>query len=99
MMPAKSLRIAAFALATHALCASAGAAAQSDEARNLNELRNTVVNLLQGLVEKGVLTREQAAAMVNAAQSTPTNAIYFSNFILLFLLLLLQFNLSRVSKH
>ena len=67
MIAAKSLRIAAFALATQALCAVAGAA-PSDEARNLNELRNTVVNLLQGLVEKGVLTREQAEAMVNAAQ-------------------------------
>lgn len=41
---------------------------QSQEERNLNELRNTVVNLLQGLVQKGVLTREQAEAMVKAAQ-------------------------------
>jgi len=43
-------------------------AAQTKEERSLQELRNTVVNLLQGLVEKGVLTREQAQAMVQAAQ-------------------------------
>ena len=42
--------------------------AQGREERNLNELRNTVVNLLQGLVQRGVLTREQAEAMVKAAQ-------------------------------
>ncbi len=30
------------------------------ETRSLNELRNTVVNLLQGLVEKGTCTRERA---------------------------------------
>jgi polyhydroxyalkanoate synthesis regulator phasin len=50
-------------------CASvAGAAAADPEARSLNELRNTVVNLLQGLVERGVLTREQAEKMVQDAQ-------------------------------
>lgn len=41
---------------------------RAQEERNLNELRNTVVNLLQGLVQRGVLTREQAEAMVKAAQ-------------------------------
>jgi len=43
--------------------------AQAREERNLNELRNTVVNLLQGLVQRGVLTREQAEAMVKEAQN------------------------------
>jgi len=43
-------------------------AAPSDEQRNLEELRNTVVNLLQSLVERGVLTREQAEALVKSAQ-------------------------------
>ncbi len=66
-MSAKSLRTAAFVIAAQLGCASA-IAAQSDEARSLNELRNTVVNLLQTLVERGVVTREQAEAMVNAAQ-------------------------------
>jgi polyhydroxyalkanoate synthesis regulator phasin len=39
------------------------------EQKNLTELRNTVVNLLQALVERGVVTRDQAAAMVRDAQS------------------------------
>jgi polyhydroxyalkanoate synthesis regulator phasin len=65
--PFAALAIAALPIATLALCSSAEAA-QSQEARNLNELRNTVVNLLQTLVERGVLSRDQAEAMVNAAQ-------------------------------
>jgi polyhydroxyalkanoate synthesis regulator phasin len=44
-------------------------AAQSAEGRSLTELRNTVVNLLQGLVERGILTREQAQQMVRDAQT------------------------------
>ena len=71
-MSAKSYRIAAqlIALLTAVgIAASAnGATDAASETRNLNELRNTVVNLLQGLVERGVLTREQAEAMVSAAQ-------------------------------
>jgi len=51
------------------MCAGAAHAAQSSEERRLSELRNTVVNLLQGLVERGVLTREQAEKMVADAQS------------------------------
>src|SRR6478609_930959 len=47
---------------------AAFAQAGSAEERNLTELRNTVVNLLQALVERGVLTREQAQAMVQDAQ-------------------------------
>jgi hypothetical protein len=35
----------------------------------MEELRNTVVNLLKGLVDKGILTREQAEQMVREAQS------------------------------
>src|SRR5262249_28756881 len=38
------------------------------EERSLDELRNTVVNLLQALVEKGVVSREQAELMVKQAQ-------------------------------
>jgi hypothetical protein len=41
---------------------------QSQEERNLDELRNTVINLLQSLVQRGILTREQADALVKAAQ-------------------------------
>ena len=39
-----------------------------DERQSLEELRNTVVNLLNALVEQGVITREKAAQMVKAAQ-------------------------------
>jgi polyhydroxyalkanoate synthesis regulator phasin len=42
--------------------------ANASEAQSLEELRNTVINLLDGLVQKGVLTREQAQAMVKDAQ-------------------------------
>jgi polyhydroxyalkanoate synthesis regulator phasin len=48
--------------------ASVAQAASDQEARALEELRNTVVNLLQGLVDRGVLTREQAEKMVQDAQ-------------------------------
>jgi hypothetical protein len=44
-------------------------AAQSSEQRSLNELRNTVINLLQGLVDRGVLTQDQAERMVADAQA------------------------------
>jgi polyhydroxyalkanoate synthesis regulator phasin len=40
----------------------------ADEARPLEEVRNTVVNLLDALVQKGVMTREQAQEMVREAQ-------------------------------
>jgi len=50
-------------LATHTV-----AAAQSQEEQRLEELRNTVVNLLQALVQRGVITREQADAMVKQAE-------------------------------
>lgn len=42
---------------------------RADEVQGLEELRNTVVNLLEALVQKGVMTREQAQAMVAQAQS------------------------------
>jgi hypothetical protein len=47
-------------------------AASDAETRSMNELRNTVVNLLQGLVQRGVLTRDQAEAMVRDAQAKAT---------------------------
>lgn len=53
---------------------SGAQAAQPSEKRALDELRNTVVNLLKGLVERGVLTREQAEAMVADAQTAATQA-------------------------
>jgi hypothetical protein len=40
----------------------------ADERQSLEELRNTVVNLLQALVDQGVMTREKAQQLVKAAQ-------------------------------
>jgi len=40
----------------------------ADERQSLEELRNTVINLLQVLVEQGVLSKEKAAQMVKSAQ-------------------------------
>ena len=54
----------AAACAALLMCAGVAQSAQSPDERRLNELRNTVVNLLQGLVERGVITREQAEKMV-----------------------------------
>jgi hypothetical protein len=42
--------------------------ALADAARSLDEVRNTVVNLLDALVQQGVVTREQAQQMVAQAQ-------------------------------
>ena len=62
-------RLVSTAIGIALLGAMPFANAAQDEARSLNELRNTVVNLLQGLVDRGVLTREQAAKMVADAQN------------------------------
>ncbi len=43
--------------------------AHADEAKSLDEVRNTVINLLDALVQKGVMTKEQAQQMVAEAQS------------------------------
>ena len=40
----------------------------ADERQSLEELRGTVINLLQTLVEQGVLTRDKAAQLVKQAQ-------------------------------
>ncbi|MEZ5500750.1 MAG: putative porin [Steroidobacteraceae bacterium] len=60
-------RCAAISLTLLLVAHHAGAAAT--EERSLTELRNTVVNLLQALVERGVVSREQAEAMVRDAQN------------------------------
>jgi hypothetical protein len=63
MSNAKALRLA--------VLLALGLAAQSspaDERQSLEELRNTVTNLLQALVDQGVISREKAQQMVKAAQ-------------------------------
>jgi Putative porin len=59
---------AASALALLLLGPAARAAEDPAEQQSLGELRNTVVNLLQAMVEKGLLTREQAQQLVKQAQ-------------------------------
>lgn len=62
-------RSAATLLLTSLLtCSAAMADPPSAEERSLTELRNTISNLLQALVDRGVLTREQAETMVKSAQ-------------------------------
>ncbi len=53
----KKLRLSVAAAVVGILATSA---ASADEKQSLEELRNTVINLLQALVAKGVMTREQA---------------------------------------
>ncbi len=40
----------------------------TEERQSIEELRNTVINLLQALVDQGVISREKAEQMVKAAQ-------------------------------
>jgi len=56
------------ALAMLWLAPALPAAETGSQQQSLEELRNTVVNLLQALVEKGLLTREQAQVLVKQAQ-------------------------------
>jgi len=51
------------------LAATQADSLEAREERELLELRNTVVNLLQSLVERGVLTREDAESMIAKAQA------------------------------
>jgi hypothetical protein len=66
MFTAKLLRAMAASIALAA--APVVACLAADERQSLEELRNTVVNLLQALVDQGVMTREKAAQLVKAAQ-------------------------------
>jgi hypothetical protein len=54
----------ALALASPALSATDA----TSERQSLEEIRNTVVNLLRALVDKGLMTREQAESLVKQAQ-------------------------------
>jgi hypothetical protein len=67
-MSARRLTGAAGLAALVFLAPLAQAADGAPEQQSLEELRNTVVNLLQALVDKGLLTREQAQALVKQAQ-------------------------------
>jgi hypothetical protein len=63
-------RLAAAIVAAMVLAVARVQAADSvSEQQSLEELRNTVVNLLQALVDKGLMTREQAQQLVQQAQT------------------------------
>ena len=64
------MKVSCFVVAalTLGMLLSRAALAEPAEERSLTELRNTVVNLLQALVDRGVITREQADEMVKKAQ-------------------------------
>lgn len=61
-------KIPGMALLAAALAVMPLLEAAADERQSLEELRNTVINLLQTLVDQGVITREKAAQLVKAAQ-------------------------------
>lgn len=50
------------------LAASAVSAQAAEPSNSIEEVRNTVINLLEALVQRGVMTREQAQTMVTQAQ-------------------------------
>jgi hypothetical protein len=66
MFTAKFLRASAASMAL--ALAPVVACLAADERQSLEELRNTVINLLQALVDQGVITREKAEQMVKSAQ-------------------------------
>ena len=68
----RSTLAAAVALAL--VTASSPAFSQTAEKQSLEEVRNTVINLLEALVQKGIMTRDQAAAMVASAQEKASAA-------------------------
>jgi len=69
MIARVSRRLTAILLSAFLLAPALHAqSAPGAERQSLDELRNTVINLLESLVQRGVLTREQADALVKAAQ-------------------------------
>src|SRR5271163_2584540 len=66
MFNAKAMR--AMAVSMSLVLAPAIASRAADERQSLEELRNTVINLLQALVDQGVISRDKAEQMVKSAQ-------------------------------
>ncbi len=65
-----ALRFRAAVAAALILGSSPGAfASEGVDEQSLGELRNTIVNLLQAMVDKGLLTKEQAELLVKQAQT------------------------------
>jgi hypothetical protein len=66
MLTPRALRAATAMLA---LALAPALAHADDERQSLEELRNTLVNLLQALVDQGVISKERAQQLVKAAQA------------------------------
>lgn len=64
----KASRFLTAAIAAACLAAPWPAAHAASEQQSLEELRNTVVNLLQALVDQGLISREKASELVKRAQ-------------------------------
>lgn len=67
-MPCNHRLAAAVALALAVSSPTLRAADDAAQRQSLEEVRNTVINILQALVDKGLLTREQAQQLVKQAQ-------------------------------
>jgi hypothetical protein len=67
-----SFRFVRALIAAACMAAPVAAAYGATEQQTLEELRNTIVNLLQALVEQGVMSREKAADLVRRAQEKAT---------------------------
>ena len=63
----KTPKYLATAVASVLLLAASGARADAQR-ESMEELRNTVINLLQALVDQGVMTKEKAGELVKSAQ-------------------------------
>ncbi len=59
-------------IASLAVAATPFGVSVADERQSLEELRNTVINLLQTLVDQGVITKEKASQLVKQAQDKAT---------------------------
>lgn len=64
----QTMKTKLISLAVAACLLPAGAAHAASERESLEVLRQTTLNLIEGLVEQGVFTREKADAMIKAAE-------------------------------
>jgi hypothetical protein len=72
MMRKTSNHLRAMIAALAVAAAPFGVSVAADERQSLEELRNTVINLLQALVDQGVITKEKANQLVKQAQDKAT---------------------------
>ena len=68
-MPARGRVMCAALLSVLSVTAPSIPAMAADERQSVEEIRDTVINLLQALVDQGVITREKAAQLVKSAKN------------------------------